>query len=245
MRINTQKALEGLMVEMPQHVAVIMDGNGRWARRRMLGRTAGHRAGSQALRRLAEQADARGIRYLSVYAFSTENWKKRPKAEVDGLMELLRGFIQEYLDDADGNNIRIHVIGRRDRLPPDLQTSIGHLEERTADRTGLTLVIALDYGSRDEIVRAAQKLAVACKEGTLLPEDITEEMIEASLDTAGIPSPDLLIRTSGEERISNFLLWQLAYSELYFTNKLWPDFTIDDLMEAVRSYNKRDRRFGG
>jgi len=231
-------------MNIPEHIAIIMDGNGRWARKRLLSKTAGHRAGAQTLRRLAEAADGLGLRYLSVYAFSTENWK-RPKAEIEGLMELLRGFIQQYLEDTQKNNIRVKIVGRRDRLPEDLQAKISHLEVFTKDKSGLTLIIALDYGARDEIARCAQKLAIACQKGRLCPEDIDETKISNNLDTAGIPEPQLLIRTSGEHRLSNFLLWQLAYSELYFSAKLWPDFSIEDLIESVKDYNRRDRRFGG
>jgi len=229
---------------LPEHIAIIMDGNGRWAKKRLLTKTAGHKAGAQSLRKLAEAADKAGLRYMSVYAFSTENWK-RPAKEIDGLMDLLREYIEDYIDDADKNDMRMMVIGRRDRLAPDLRESIAYLERLTENKPGLTLIIALDYGSRDELVRAAQKFAAACKNGEVDGDNIGEEGFEQFLDTQGIPEPELLIRTSGEQRVSNFLMWQLAYSELYFTDKLWPDFTFEDMMEAVRAYNARERRFGG
>jgi len=221
-----------------------MDGNGRWAKKRLLTKTAGHKAGAQALRKLAETADKAGLKYMSVYAFSTENWK-RSEQETDGLMDLLRGYIQDYIDDADKNDIRMKVVGRRDRLAPDLLEKIEHLEQLTESKPGMTLIIALDYGSRDEILRAAKKFAAACKNGEIDSELADEGCFTKFLDTANIPDPQLLIRTSGEQRISNFLMWQLAYAEMYFTDKLWPDFKFEDMMEAVRAYNTRERRFGG
>ena len=229
---------------LPEHISIIMDGNGRWAKKRLLTKTAGHKAGAQALRKLAEAADKAGLRYMSVYAFSTENWK-RPEQEINGLMDLLRGYIQDYIDDADKNDIRMRVIGRRDRLAPDLLEKIEHLENLTESKPGMTLIIALDYGSRDELLRVAKKFAVACKNGEIDCELADEDMFAKFLDTSDIPDPQLLIRTSGEQRVSNFLLWQLAYSEMYFTDKLWPDFKFEDMMEAVRAYNARERRFGG
>lgn len=229
---------------LPEHIAIIMDGNGRWAKKRLLTKTAGHKAGAQALRKLAETADKAGLKYMSVYAFSTENWK-RSEQETDGLMDLLRGYIQDYIDDADKNDIRMKVIGRRDRLAPDLLEKIEHLEQLTESKPGMTLIIALDYGSRDEILRAAKKFAAACKNGEIDSELADEGCFTKFLDTANIPDPQLLIRTSGEQRISNFLMWQLAYAEMYFTDKLWPDFKFEDMMEAVRAYNTRERRFGG
>ncbi|MCL2673795.1 MAG: isoprenyl transferase [Defluviitaleaceae bacterium] len=229
---------------LPEHIAIIMDGNGRWAKKRLLTKTAGHKAGAQALRKLAETADKAGLKYMSVYAFSTENWK-RSEQETDGLMDLLRGYIQDYIDDADKNDIRMKVVGRRDRLAPDLLEKIEHLEQLTESKPGMTLIIALDYGSRDEILRAAKKFAAACKNGEIDSELADEGCFTKFLDTANIPDPQLLIRTSGEQRISNFLMWQLAYAEMYFTDKLWPDFKFEDMMEAVRAYNTRERRFGG
>jgi len=229
---------------LPEHISIIMDGNGRWAKKRLLTKTAGHKAGAQALRKLAEAADKAGLRYMSVYAFSTENWK-RPEQEINGLMDLLRGYIQDYIDDADKNDIRMRVIGRRDRLAPDLLEKIEHLENLTESKPGMTLIIALDYGSRDELLRAAKKFAVACKNGEIDCGLADEDIFAKFLDTSDIPDPQLLIRTSGEQRVSNFLLWQLAYSEMYFTDKLWPDFKFEDMMEAVRAYNARERRFGG
>jgi len=228
----------------PEHIAIIMDGNGRWAKKRLLTRNAGHKAGAQALRKLAEAADKAGLKYMSVYAFSTENWK-RPEAEVKGLMDLLRGYIQEYIDDSDKNDIRMKVIGRRDRLAPDLLEKIEYLEQLTESKPGLTLIIALDYGSRDEILRAARKFAIECRNGEADIELTDEEDFAKFLDTAGIPYPQLVIRISGEHGLSNFLMWQFAYSELYFTDKLWPDFKFEDMQEAVKAYNTRERRFGG
>ena len=230
--------------KLPEHITIIMDGNGRWAKKRLLTRNAGHKAGAQALRKLAEAADKAGLKYMSVYAFSTENWK-RSKAVTDGLMDLLRGYIQDYIDDSDKNDIRMRVIGRRDRLAPDLREKIEHLEELTENKLGMTLIIALDYGSRDEILRAAKKFAVASNNGEVDENLADEDVFAKFLDTADIPDPQLLIRTSGEQRLSNFLLWQLAYAEMYFTDKLWPDFKFDDMMEAVKAYNTRERRFGG
>ncbi|MCL2619226.1 MAG: isoprenyl transferase [Defluviitaleaceae bacterium] len=234
----------GDIIILPEHIAIIMDGNGRWAKKRLLTKTAGHKAGASNLRKLAEQANKAGLRYLSVYAFSTENWK-RPAAEVEGLMNLLRGYIQEYIDDTNKNDMRVRVIGRRDRLALDLREKIEYLEQLTAGKTGLTLVIALDYGSRDELWRAARKFAAACTKGDISGDTLDEDVFANYLDTAGIPDPQLLIRTSGEQRLSNFMMWQLAYSELYYTDKLWPDFGFKDMLEAVQAYHARERRFGG
>ena len=229
---------------LPEHIAVIMDGNGRWAKKRLLPKTAGHRAGAQNLRKLAEAANRAGLKYLSVYAFSTENWK-RSASEVEGLMDLLRGYIQEYIDDTKKNDMRVMVIGRRDRIAADLREKIEYLERLTADKPGLTLIIALDYGARDEVFRAAKKFCKACRNGEIIGDNVNEETLASFMDTSGIPDPQLLIRTSGEYRLSNFMMWQLAYSELYFTDKLWPDFKFEDMLEAVREYNARERRFGG
>ena len=221
-----------------------MDGNGRWAKKRGLPRTAGHAQGARVVEQNLEDADHMGIRYLTVYAFSTENWS-RPDSEVKALMNLLRTYMKTSLAKCARNNVRIRVIGDKSRLDSDLQASIANLEKETASNTGIGFQIAINYGSRDEIVRALRKAAQRVKDSELNPEDITEDMISDGLDTAGIPDPDLLIRTGGEERISNFLLWQTAYSELYFCDAAWPDFNKAELEKAVDAFNNRERRYGG
>ena len=230
--------------KIPAHVAIIMDGNGRWAKKRGLPRTMGHAQGAKVVEQILEDADHMGIRYLTVYAFSTENWT-RPGTEVKALMNLLRTYMKTSLAKCAKNNVRIRVIGDKSRLDPDLQDSIRTLEEATKNNTGIGFQIAINYGSRDEITRAVRKIAQKTAAGELRPEDITEETISDALDTAGIPNPDLLIRTCGEERLSNFLMWQLSYSEMYFTDTAWPDFTKVELEKAVDAYNHRERRFGG
>ena len=229
---------------IPVHVAIIMDGNGRWAKKRGLPRTAGHAQGARVVEQILEDADHMGIRYLTVYAFSTENWS-RPDSEVKALMNLLRTYMKTSLTKCARNNVRIRVIGDKSRLDSDLQASIANLEKETASNTGIGFQIAINYGSRDEIVRALRKAAQRVKDSELNPEDITEDMISDGLDTAGIPDPDLLIRTGGEERISNFLLWQTAYSELYFCDAAWPDFNKAELEKAIDAFNNRERRYGG
>ncbi len=221
-----------------------MDGNGRWAKKRGLPRTAGHAQGARVVEQILEDADHMGIRYLTVYAFSTENWS-RPDSEVKALMNLLRTYMKTSLAKCARNNVRIRVIGDKSRLDSDLQASIANLEKETAPNTGIGFQIAINYGSRDEIVRAVRKAAQKVKDSGLNPEDITEAMISDELDTAGIPDPDLLIRTGGEQRISNFLLWQTAYSELYFCDAAWPDFNKAELEKAVDAFNNRERRYGG
>jgi undecaprenyl diphosphate synthase len=221
-----------------------MDGNGRWAKKRGLPRTAGHAQGARVVEQILEDADHMGIRYLTVYAFSTENWS-RPDSEVKALMNLLRTYMKTSLAKCARNNVRIRVIGDKSRLDSDLQASIANLEKETASNTGIGFQIAINYGSRDEIVRALRKAAQRVKDSELNPEDITEDMISDGLDTAGIPDPDLLIRTGGEERISNFLLWQTAYSELYFCDAAWPDFNKAELEKAIDAFNNRERRYGG
>ena len=230
--------------KIPVHVAIIMDGNGRWAKKRGLPRTAGHAQGARVVEQILEDADHMGIRYLTVYAFSTENWS-RPDSEVKALMNLLRTYMKTSLAKCARNNVRIRVIGDKSRLDSDLQASIANLEKETASNTGIGFQIAINYGSRDEIVRAVRKAAQKVKNSEMDPEDITIDMISDELDTAGIPDPDLLIRTGGEERISNFLLWQTAYSELYFCNAAWPDFNKAELEKAVDAFNNRERRYGG
>ncbi len=228
---------------VPQHVAIILDGNGRWAKRKGMPRNYGHVQGAKTVEVICEEAYRMGIQYLTVYAFSTENWN-RPEDEVSALMGLLRNYMKTCLKTAAKNNMCVRVIGEKSRLDEDIRKRIGELEEATKDNTGLHFQIAINYGGRDEIVRAAKKLAVQVQEGTLKPEDITQERFDEALDTAGIPEPDLLIRTCDEQRISNFLLWQLAYTEFYFTPVAWPDFSKEELEKAVAAYNKRDRRYG-
>ena len=232
------------MEKLPKHIAIIMDGNGRWAKKRFLPRKAGHAAGARTVEKILEDAHDIGIKYITMYAFSTENWN-RPQDEVDALMKLLRKYLSDCIERANKNNMRCMVIGDKTRLDDDIVAKINELEECSKDNDGITFIIALNYGSRDEIRRATTKMAMDCKEGKLNPEDITEDTISSYLDTRGIPDPDLLIRTSGEIRLSNYLLWQLAYTEFYFTDVLWPDFNKEELKKAIVKYNQRDRRFGG
>ncbi|MDR2903634.1 MAG: isoprenyl transferase [Clostridiales bacterium] len=229
---------------LPEHIAIIMDGNGRWAKKRLLSRKAGHKAGAQALRVLSEEMNAMGFHYLTVYAFSTENWN-RSEEEVYDLMNLLRDYIQQYIEDTKKNNMRVNVIGDRSRLDRDLQDSIAYLEQLTLENDGLCVNIAVNYGGRDEITRAAKKLAADCMDRKINLDEINPDRFAAYLDTTDIPDPELLIRTSGEMRLSNFILWQCAYSEFYFSDKLWPDYKIADLLEAIWHFQNRDRRFGG
>ncbi|MBO4696885.1 MAG: isoprenyl transferase [Lachnospiraceae bacterium] len=230
--------------KIPRHVAIIMDGNGRWAKKRFLPRKAGHVQGSRVAEQICEDAYDLGIEYLTYYAFSTENWA-RPQDEVDALMNLLRKYMKDSIERSSRNNMRVRVIGDISALAPDLQESIRKLEEVSASNTGLKFQVAINYGGRDEILRAVRKAAEKVKEGELKPEDINEEIFYGFFDTAGIPYPDLMIRTSGEMRTSNFLPWQLAYSEFYFTDVLWPDFNKKELKKALDYYNGRERRFGG
>ena len=235
---------EELGLRIPEHVAIILDGNGRWAKKRMLPRNMGHSQGCKVIEQTCRDADAIGIRYLTIYVFSTENWK-RSKSEVDGLMKLLRSYLGDCIKRSNKDNMRVRILGRREELDEDIVAKIDELEEATKNNTGLNFQIALNYGSRDEITRAVRALTAECIASGIDPASITEEMVAAHLDTAGIPDPDLLIRTSGEQRISNYLLWQIAYSEFDFPDVLWPDFNKDHLIEAIRRYNSRDRRFGG
>lgn len=230
--------------KVPRHVAIILDGNGRWAKKRMLPRNAGHAAGSKNVEKICAAAWDMGIEYVTMYAFSTENWS-RPKEEVDALMKLLHSYLKDCLKTSKKNNMQVRVIGDISKLDKDLQERIIELERVSAENTGLHFQVALNYGSRDEIKRSIISIANEVKEGSLLPEDITENIISSHLDTSGIPDPDLMIRTSGEQRLSNYLLWQLAYAEFYFTDVLWPDFSKKDLQKAVEFYQSRDRRFGG
>ena len=230
-------------MKIPNHVAIILDGNGRWAKKRLLPRNAGHVQGAKTVEKICEEAWRMGIKYLTVYAFSTENWK-RPQSEVDALMKLLGDYLKNCIEIANKNDMCIRVIGDKTGLNEELQRKIAELEEMTKNNPGLNFTIAINYGSRDEMIRAMKKLANDVKDGKVAPEDIEESLFAEYLDTKGIPDPDLLIRTSGEERLSNYLLWQLAYTEFHFTDVLWPDFSKEDLMRAVAAYNKRDRRFG-
>ena len=231
-------------MNVPQHVAIILDGNGRWAKSKGMPRNYGHAQGSKNVERICEDAYKMGIKYLTVYAFSTENWS-RPKGEVDALMTLLRNYMKTCLNTAKKNRMKVRVIGDKTGLDPDIQTRIRELEEASKDNDGLNFTIAINYGSRDEIARAVRHISEDVAAGKLDPASVTEETISNYLDTAGIPDPDLLIRTSGELRLSNFLMWQLAYTEFYFTNTPWPDFTKEELTEAIEKYNSRDRRYGG
>ncbi|MGN0308319.1 MAG: isoprenyl transferase [Lachnospiraceae bacterium] len=230
-------------MQIPAHVAIILDGNGRWARARGMPRNYGHVQGAKTVETICEEAYKLGIRYLTVYAFSTENWN-RPRDEVDALMKLLRNYLKTCLKTANKNKMCVRVLGDKSRLDEDIQKRIRELEEATENNTGLHFQIALNYGGRDEIIRSVKKLARQVKQGEISPEEISEEGFNNLLDTAGIPDPDLLIRTCNELRISNFLLWQLAYSEFYFTDVPWPDFTKEELMKAIEAYNGRDRRYG-
>lgn len=230
--------------QVPEHVAIILDGNGRWAKKRHLPRKAGHAAGSRTVEQICEDAWNLGIKYLTVYAFSTENWK-RSQDEVDALMKLLRQYLKDCIKRSMKNNMCVRVLGDITPLDEDLKKSIRELEEISKDNTGLHFQVALNYGSRDEMLRAIKKMYEDVAAGTCSAEELSEEIFSSYLDTKGIPDPDLLIRTSGEERLSNFLLWQLAYTEFYFTDVLWPDFNKKELQKAVDYYSRRDRRFGG
>ena len=234
--------IEGLVV--PEHIAIILDGNGRWAKKKHLPRNAGHAAGAKTVEKIIEDAHDMGVKYLTVYAFSTENWN-RPEEEVKALMKLLRNYLKDCIERANKNDMRVRVIGERSRLDADIVDKINELEECSKNNTGITFIIALNYGSRDEIKRAVQKIAADYREGTIQNGGITEELISSYLDTGDIPDPDLLIRTSGEIRLSNYLLWQLAYTEFYFTDVLWPHFNAEELRKAIVQYNHRDRRYGG
>lgn len=233
---------QGMVI--PRHIALILDGNGRWAKKRGLPRTMGHKEGCITVEKTVEIAARMGVEYLTVYGFSTENWK-RSADEVGALMQLFRYYMVRLLKVASANNVRVKMIGDRTRFERDIIEGINRLESETKDNTGLTFVIAVNYGGRDEITRAVKKLAGDCADGKLPVEEITEDVIRSYLDTAEMPDPDLLIRTSGELRLSNYLLWQLAYTEIYVTDCLWPDFDKAELEKAIAVYNQRDRRYGG
>jgi len=243
-KIMAKNSVDTENLNIPNHVAIIMDGNGRWAKKRLLPRTAGHKKGAAVVEQIIEDAADLGIKYLTVYAFSTENWK-RPKEEVDTLMDLLGNYLTNCIEKSEKNRVRIRVIGDKSALRKDLVDKIEELERISEQYDRITFTIALNYGSRDEMVRAMKKMAKEIENGDVKSEDIDEKKFEEYLDTKGMPDPDLLIRTSGEERLSNYLLWQLAYTEFYFTDVLWPDFNKEELINAIVKYNGRERRYGG
>lgn len=230
-------------MNVPQHIAIILDGNGRWAKSKGMPRNYGHAQGSKNVEKICEVAYKMGVKYLTVYAFSTENWN-RPQSEVDALMTLLRNYMKTCLKTAEKNRMKVRVIGDKTRLDDDIRTRIEELEEASKNNDGLNFQIAINYGSRDEMVRAMRKMMKDCEAGKITSDEVTEEVFESYLDTHEIPDPDLLIRTSGELRLSNYLLWQLAYTEFYFTDVPWPDFTKEELEKAIMQYNNRDRRYG-
>lgn len=230
--------------KLPLHIALFMDGNGRWAKRRGLPRSAGHRAGAKTIKKLVEDCDRIGLKYMTAYAFSTENWKRSEK-EIKNLMNLIREFLAYTEEEFKDSNIKIRFIGFRDKLADDIVKKIEKTEKRTENKSGLTFIIALDYGARGELTEAVKNIAKECVANKIKPDDISEKLISDNLFTAGIPDPDLIIRSSGEKRMSNYLLWQASYSELWFSDVLWPDFNIKQLLRAVKDYNKRNRRFGG
>lgn len=229
---------------IPKHIAIIMDGNGRWAKEKGKKRTFGHKAGSDALKEVCKDAYHLGVRYITVYAFSTENWQ-RPEEEVDFLMDLLRQYLKESIKTSKKDNMKVRVIGDREGLPSDVVESIHALEAASKNNTGLNLQIALNYGSRNEILRSMKHMINDILDQKVKKEEISEALISSYLDTADIPDPDLMIRTSGEIRLSNFLLWQLAYTEFYFTDKYWPDFKKAELIKAIVAFNEKERRYGG
>ena len=231
-------------MNIPQHVAIILDGNGRWAKSKGMPRNYGHARGAKNLEKICRDAYDIGIKYLTVYLFSTENWK-RSREEVDGLMKLFRSYTKTCIKTARENNMKVRVLGDPTALADDLQESLKELVESSKNNTGLNFNLAINYGSRDEITRGMKKMAQDVADGKLSPEDVTEERISGYLDTAGVPDPDLMIRTSGEQRLSNFLMWQMAYTEFYFTDVAWPDFNKAELVRAIEKYNQRDRRYGG
>ncbi len=231
-------------MNVPEHIAIILDGNGRWAKAKGMPRTYGHTIGAKNVETISRVAYNMGVKYLTMYAFSTENWS-RPDDEVSALMKLLSEYIKTCMRTAKKDNLRVRFIGDRSRLDSSLQEAIIKLEEYSSQFTGLTLTIAINYGSRDEMIRATRQIAEEVEKGTIAPSAITEDVFSSYLDTADIPDPDLMIRTSGEQRLSNYLLWQLAYAEFYFTPVPWPEFNEAELKKAIEEYNKRNRRFGG
>lgn len=231
-------------MNVPQHIAIILDGNGRWAAQHGMPRNIGHTQGAKNVETICREAWNLGVKYLTVYAFSTENWS-RPKEEVDALMKLLRNYMKNCIKTAEKNHMRVRILGDKAGLAEDIQESIAKLEESSKDQDGLNFQIAINYGSRDEILRGMRRMLQDYQENPFSLEELDERKFQGYLDTADIPDPDLLIRTSGEQRISNYLLWQIAYTELYFTNVPWPDFTKEELVKAIEDYNSRDRRYGG
>lgn len=231
------------LLKVPQHVAIIMDGNGRWARQQSLSRLEGHKRGSEVAREIVTTAARVGVSYLTLYAFSSENWRRDPN-EVSGLMTLLKHYLESEAEEFHKEGVRLKVIGERDQLPNTILTLVEEVEELTKTNKTITLQMAIGYGSRAEILHALRQIGQKVRDRLLDPEKITEQIFEAHLYTAGVPDPDLLIRTSGEQRISNYLLWQLAYTELIFVDKFWPDFTQEDFMETLLTYQNRERRFG-
>lgn len=230
-------------VSIPEHVAIILDGNGRWAKKKNMPRNYGHAQGSKVVEKICEEAYEIGIKYLTVYAFSTENWN-RPEDEVNALMKLLRNYLKDCVKTSTKNNMKVRIIGDKSKLDLDIREKIIQLEEVSKNNTGLNFQVAINYGSRDEILRAVKKICVDVKENRISEENINEDLISSYLDTKDIPEPDLLIRTSGEQRLSNYLLWQLAYTEFYFTDVLWPDFNKNELIKGIEFYNSRTRKYG-
>lgn len=239
-----EQVINGEMMNIPEHIAIILDGNGRWAKKRGMPRNYGHLQGAKNVEQTCQDAYDLGVKYLTVYAFSTENWK-RSVEEVSGIMNILRQYLSSFKTHIKRDKLTVRVIGDRSRLADDINILIDELWAMSKDHQGLTLTIALNYGSRDEITRAVRRIATDVKDGTLDIDRIDEAYISSQLDTGYMPDPDLLIRTSGEERLSNYLLWQLAYTEFYFTDVCWPDFDKAELIKAIRYYNGRDRRYGG
>jgi len=231
------------ILKVPNHIAIIMDGNGRWAKAKGMPRTYGHAEGAKRVADVTRAAGQMGVKYVTVYAFSTENWS-RSEEEVGALMKLFRGYLKTCIKDADENNMRIRIIGDKSGLASDLQETIKYVEDYTSKYSDVTLTLAINYGGRDELVRAVKKLANDVKAGDLDPDNITEASITGALDAPDIPDPDLMIRTSGEQRISNYLLWEMAYTEYYFTDVAWPDFDGEELRKAIEAYSNRDRRLG-
>ena len=232
------------MTRIPEHIAIIMDGNGRWAKAKNLPRTMGHKAGVETIRRVIKEADRLGVKYMTLYAFSTENWK-RPKEEVSALMKLLVQYLKQEIDELDSNGVVINVLGDISKLPKECVEEINRAKSRTKDNKGIVMNVALNYGGRDEIIGAIKSIATDVKDGKLNINSLDEKSIEDYLYTAGMPDPDIIIRPSGEQRLSNFLLWQCAYSEFWYSNINWPDFTEKDLQRAIFDFQNRDRRFGG
>ena len=234
---------EELGMRVPEHIAIILDGNGRWAKKRLMPRNYGHMQGSKAVELVCEEAYNIGVKYLTVYAFSTENWQ-RPSDEVQAIMKLLRNYLKDCIKTTSKNNMKVRILGDKAGLDDDIREQIDKLEKESAKNTGLHFQIAINYGSRDEMVRAMRRMSADIASGIIKESDITEETFSSYLDTRGIPDPDMIIRTSGEQRLSNFLMWQSAYSEFYFPEVLWPDFNRKELVKAIEAYNKRDRRYG-